>query len=71
MSPDGLLPETVEYPDHPVHRRPVPPELKSRPLDPHPLFASFVEAALEQSRLCEGPGAFRAAPDAQMTRHHR
>ncbi len=52
MSPDGLLPETVEYPDHPwfigvqYH-----PELKSRPLDPHPLFASFVEAALEQSRL--------------------
>ncbi|MAY61438.1 MAG: CTP synthetase [Rhizobiales bacterium] len=52
MSPDGLLPETVEYPDHPwfigvqYH-----PELKSRPLDPHPLFASFVGAALEQSRL--------------------
>jgi CTP synthase len=52
MSPDGLLPETIEYPDHPwfigvqYH-----PELKSRPLDPHPLFASFVEAALEQSRL--------------------
>jgi CTP synthase len=52
MSPDGVLPETVEYPDHPwfigvqYH-----PELKSRPLDPHPLFASFVEAALEQSRL--------------------
>ena len=52
MSPDGILPETVEYADHPwfigvqYH-----PELKSRPLDPHPLFASFVEAALEQSRL--------------------
>ena len=52
MSPDGLLPETVEYPDHPwfigvqYH-----PELKSRPLDPHPLFASFIGAALEQSRL--------------------
>ncbi|HEV7434631.1 MAG TPA: gamma-glutamyl-gamma-aminobutyrate hydrolase family protein, partial [Pseudorhizobium sp.] len=52
MSPDGLLPETIEYPDHPwfigvqYH-----PELKSRPLDPHPLFASFIEAALEQSRL--------------------
>ncbi len=52
MSPDGLLPETVEYPDHPwfigvqYH-----PELKSRPLDPHPLFSSFIEAALEQSRL--------------------
>jgi CTP synthase len=52
MSPDGVLPETVEYPDHPwfigvqYH-----PELKSRPLDPHPLFASFIAAAVDQSRL--------------------
>ncbi len=52
MSPDGGLPETVEYPDHPwfvgvqFH-----PELKSKPFDPHPLFASFVEAAVTQSRL--------------------
>lgn len=52
MSPDGQLPEIVERPDHPwfvgvqFH-----PELKSRPLDPHPLFASFVAAALKQSRL--------------------
>jgi CTP synthase len=52
MSPDGVLPETVEYADHPwfigvqYH-----PELKSRPFDPHPLFASFIEAALVQSRL--------------------
>ncbi|HVI29013.1 CTP synthase [Hansschlegelia sp.] len=52
MSPDGLLPEIVEYADHPwflgvqFH-----PELKSRPFEPHPLFASFVEAALMQSRL--------------------
>jgi len=52
LSPDGLLPETVEYPDHPwfigvqYH-----PELKSRPFDPHPLFASFISAAVEQSRL--------------------
>ncbi len=52
MSPDGLLPETVEYPDHPwfvgvqYH-----PELKSRPFEPHPLFASFVTAAVERSRL--------------------
>ncbi|TPW29812.1 CTP synthase [Martelella alba] len=51
-SPDGILPETIEYADHPwfigvqYH-----PELKSRPLAPHPLFASFIEAALEQSRL--------------------
>jgi CTP synthase len=52
MSPDGLLPEIIEYVDHPwfigvqFH-----PELKSRPFEPHPLFASFVEAAVEQSRL--------------------
>ncbi|SKA33752.1 CTP synthase [Consotaella salsifontis] len=52
MSPDGLLPETVEFADHPwfigvqYH-----PELKSRPFAPHPLFASFIEAAVEQSRL--------------------
>jgi CTP synthase len=52
MSPDGLLPETIEISDHPwfigvqFH-----PELKSRPFAPHPLFASFVAAALEQSRL--------------------
>jgi CTP synthase len=52
MSPDGLLPETVEYADHPwfigvqYH-----PELKSKPFEPHPLFASFIEAAVVQSRL--------------------
>jgi CTP synthase len=52
MSPDGRLPEIVERPDHPwfvgvqFH-----PELKSRPFEPHPLFAGFVGAALEQSRL--------------------
>lgn len=52
MSPDGLLPETVEYENHPwfigvqYH-----PELKSRPFDPHPLFASFIAAAVERSRL--------------------
>ena len=52
LSPDGVLPETVEYPDHPwfigvqFH-----PELKSRPFDPHPLFKSFIAAAIEQSRL--------------------
>jgi CTP synthase len=51
-SPDGLLPETVEFAEHPwfigvqYH-----PELKSRPFEPHPLFASFIEAAIEQSRL--------------------
>jgi len=52
MSPDGLLPEIIERPDHPwfvgvqFH-----PELKSKPFDPHPLFASFIEAAVHQSRL--------------------
>jgi len=52
MSPDGELPEIVELPDHPwfvgvqFH-----PELKSKPADPHPLFKSFIGAALEQSRL--------------------
>jgi len=52
MSPDGVLPEMVEYPDHPwfvgvqFH-----PELKSKPHEPHPLFTAFVEAAVQQSRL--------------------
>ncbi|MDQ2084013.1 CTP synthase [Xanthobacteraceae bacterium Astr-EGSB] len=52
MSPDGILPEIIEYADHPwfigvqFH-----PELKSRPFAPHPLFASFIEAAVVQSRL--------------------
>ena len=51
-SPDGRLPEIMEIPDHPwfigvqFH-----PELKSRPFDPHPLFASFIKAAVEQGRL--------------------
>jgi CTP synthase len=52
MSPDGVLPETIEYENHPwfigvqFH-----PELKSRPFDVHPLFSSFIGAAVEQSRL--------------------
>ncbi|MEO1398628.1 MAG: CTP synthase [Pseudomonadota bacterium] len=52
VSPDGLLPEIVEIKDHPwfigvqFH-----PELKSRPFEPHPLFSSFIAAAVEQSRL--------------------
>ncbi|MEJ2123250.1 MAG: CTP synthase [Alphaproteobacteria bacterium] len=52
LSPDGMLPEIVEMPEHPwfvgvqFH-----PELKSRPFEPHPLFASFIEAAVVQSRL--------------------
>ncbi|MCG7493012.1 CTP synthase [Thalassobius sp. Cn5-15] len=52
MSPDGRLPEIVEWKDHPwfigvqFH-----PELKSKPFDPHPLFKDFVRAAVEVSRL--------------------
>jgi CTP synthase len=52
MSPDGELPEIVEIPGHPwfvgvqYH-----PELKSKPFEPHPLFTSFIKAALDQSRL--------------------
>jgi CTP synthase len=52
MSPDGILPEIVERPDHPwfigvqYH-----PELKSKPLAPHPLFSGFIRAAVKQSRL--------------------
>ena len=52
VSPDGTLPEIVELEGHPwfigvqFH-----PELKSRPMEPHPLFTSFVEAAVKQSRL--------------------
>ncbi|MEX2009695.1 MAG: CTP synthetase, partial [Dongiaceae bacterium] len=52
LSPDGVLPEIVEIPDHPwfvgvqFH-----PELKSKPFAPHPLFTDFIRAAVEQSRL--------------------
>jgi CTP synthase len=52
MSPDGALPEIVEIPDHKwfvgvqYH-----PELKSKPFEPHPLFTSFIKAAVDQSRL--------------------
>jgi CTP synthase len=52
MSPDGKLPEIVEIKDHPwfvgvqFH-----PELKSKPFEPHPLFTSFIKAAVDKSRL--------------------
>jgi CTP synthase len=52
VSPDGVLPEIIELDDHPwfigvqYH-----PELKSRPFEPHPLFRSFIGAAVDQSRL--------------------
>ncbi len=52
MSPDGILPEIVEIPDHPWYIGvQYHPELKSKPFEPHPLFASFVGAAKRQSRL--------------------
>ena len=47
-SPDGKFVEIVELPDHPwflccqFH-----PEFKSKPLDPHPLFVSFIQAAYQ------------------------
>jgi CTP synthase len=52
LSPDGVLPEIIEYPNHPwfigvqYH-----PELKSKPFAPHPLFRGFIAAAVRQSRL--------------------
>ena len=52
MSPDGILPEIIELPSHPwfvgvqFH-----PELKSKPFEPHPLFTSFIKAAVDRSRL--------------------
>jgi CTP synthase len=52
MSPDGRLPEIIEWKDHPwfigvqFH-----PELKSKPFDPHPLFRDFISAAKKISRL--------------------
>lgn len=52
VSPDGKLPEIIEIPGHPwfigvqFH-----PELKSRPFDPHPLFADFIRTAFDQSHL--------------------
>ena len=52
MSPNGILPEIIEYKDHPwfigvqFH-----PELKSKPFEPHPLFREFVRASLNYSRL--------------------
>jgi CTP synthase len=52
MSPDGLLPEIIEIGEHPWYIGvQFHPELKSRPFEPHPLFRSFVGAAIDQSRL--------------------
>src|SRR4029078_3580835 len=52
LSPDGLLPEIVEIPEHPwfigvqFH-----PQIKSRPAEPPPLFTDFVRPPVHQSRL--------------------
>jgi CTP synthase len=52
LSPDGILPEIIEYPEHPwfigvqYH-----PELKSKPFEPHPLFRGFIGACVRQARL--------------------
>jgi len=69
LSPDGSLVEMIELPDHPwfigcqFH-----PELKSRPMRPHPLFAGFVGAALaHHSSHPVEPGAFVSAPLARAT----
>jgi len=62
LSPDGSLVEMIELPDHPwfigcqFH-----PELKSRPMRPHPLFAGFVGAALDHRN--KHP---RAAPSREL-----
>ena len=52
LSPDGRLPEIVERKDHPFFIAvQFHPELKSKPFQPHPLFAQFVSAAGKHSRL--------------------
>jgi CTP synthase len=52
MSPDGLLPEIVELPEHPWYIGvQFHPELRSKPFEPHPLFTSFIRAAVNQARL--------------------
>jgi len=62
LSPDGSLVEMIELPEHPwfvgcqFH-----PELKSRPVRPHPLFASFIGAALQHRRKRPRPEEAPAA----------
>jgi CTP synthase len=56
MSPDGKFVEMVELPDHPwflgcqFH-----PEYKSKPTDPHPLFVSYIKAALDEQARRQDP----------------
>ena len=55
LSPDGNLVEAVEIPDHPwFFASQFHPEFKSRPLDPHPLFKSFIRAAIEYKTRAPG-----------------
>jgi CTP synthase len=52
LSPDNLLPEVIEYKNHPWYIGvQYHPELKSKPFEPHPLFSSYIKATIDQSRL--------------------
>ena len=68
MSPDGILAEVVELEDHPwfvgcqFH-----PEFKSRPLDPHPLFSSYVKAVLTRKRALANEPRAVATTDSGST----
>jgi len=67
LSPDGELVEIIELPDHPwfigcqFH-----PELKSRPMRPHPLFASFIRAAMERRGLVVPEGEVQTRQEAEV-----
>jgi CTP synthase len=70
ISPDGELVEIVELKDHPWYLGcQFHPEFKSRPMTPHPLFASFIKAALEKRQHrsgVEGTDADRQPADASV-----
>ena len=63
---DRDLVEIIELPEHPwfvavqFH-----PEFKSRPLDPHPLFTSFVEAAIRRAKSLRDRSRMKGAPRAR------
>jgi CTP synthase len=62
LSPDGRLVEMIELPSHPYFVAcQFHPEFKSRPLDPHPLFVTFIRAAAEQSARVGGTATLTAA----------
>ncbi len=69
LSPDASLVEMIELPDHPYFVAcQFHPELKSRPTRPHPLFASFIAAAVAAKRKGDnGTGAHTPAPTAATT----